>query len=394
MTTNDKANHDKAVATAPIAPATNHAGVDQRRPGALFYLGWLVAVAAVVVLVVTMILARQSKLVQASQRLEQQADLGPRVLVQPVLQSPGEATVELPATVHGYIETPVYAKVAGYLKTIRVDKGDRVKKDQVLAELDSPELDHQVANARATYEIDVVNDRRYQQLAREGVVAQQTADESHAAMMAAKATLDQTIALEDYKVIRSPFAGVVTARYVDPGALIPQATGTTANTPILALATLSPLRVYADAPQEVAPFIHDGDPTTVTVSDYPGRSFPGKITRHPDALDPATRTMLVEVDLTNREMLLYPGMYAHISIHVQKSAHSLQVPDDALVFRGGKPYVPVVRDNHLRLIPVQLGRDNGVSVEVEGDIVPQDMIALNVGQAARDGEAVRPISAR
>jgi RND family efflux transporter MFP subunit len=260
--------------------------------------------------------------------------------------------------------------------------------------LDSPELDQQVAQAKAAYDVDVVNDRRYQQLAKEGVAAQQQADDVHAQMLAAKAAYDQTLALEAYKVIRAPFDGIVTDRHADPGALIPQATGSTGSTPILSLATLAPLRVYGQAPQEVAPFLHDGDPATITVSDYPGRTFSGKIARHPEALDPATRTMLVEVDLPNKEGALLPGMYAHIAIDVRTPQNALMVPDDALVYRDGKPFVPVVRANKLRLIPVQLGRDNGVSVEVSGDVTPQDMVALSVGQAAHDGDTVQPVTAK
>ena len=377
-----------------MEPNEHNTQLVPRKPGVLFYLGWLFAIVVVLLTVVGLLLARQSRLKQQSAELQQQAQLGRRVIVQPVLHTPANSTIKLPATIHGYTETPVYAKVAGYLKTIRVDKGDRVTKGQVLAELESPELDQQVANARATYDVDVVNDKRYQQLAREGVVAQQTADDTHAAMLAAKATLDQTLALEDYKLIRAPFAGVVTARYTDPGALIPQATGSTANTPILALATLSPLRVYAEVPQDTAPFIHDGDAASISVTDYPGRTFSGKVTRHPAALDPATRTMLAEIDLPNAGNVLYPGMYAEVTIQTRTPVHSLMVPDDALIFREGKPFVPVVRDNKLRLVPVQLGHDTGVNVEVEGDIHPDDVVALSVGQAARDGETVQPIKAQ
>jgi RND family efflux transporter MFP subunit len=365
-----------------------------RKPGASYYLGWLIAVVAVAVVVVAMTLARRNNLVHASQDLDQRAARGRRVLVQPVLHAPAQSNLDLPATVHGYIETQVYAKVAGYLKSIKVDKGDRIKKGQVLAELDSPELDQQVAQAKAGYDVDVMNDRRYQQLAKEGVAAQQQADDVHAQMLAAKAAYDQTLALEAYKVIRAPFDGVVTERHVDPGALIPQATGTTGGTPILSLSTLKPLRVYSQAPQEVAPFLKDNDPANVTVSDYPGRNFAGKIARHPEALDPATRTMLVEIDLPNNDGALLPGMYAHVAFEVHAPEKALLVPDDSLVYRDGKPLVPVVRDNKLRLVPVQLGRDTGASVEVSGDITAQDMIALSVGQAARDGEVVQPVTAK
>jgi membrane fusion protein (multidrug efflux system) len=300
----------------------------------------------------------------------------------------------LPAKLRGYTETPIYAKIAGYLRVIKVDKGDRVKKNQVLAVLESPELDQQVANARAAYDLDVITDQRNQALTREGVLPRQTADESHNTMLAAKATLQQYRATEEYKIITAPYSGVVTARNFDAGALIPQTTASSGNTPILTVATLSPLRVYSDVPQDIAPFIRDGDPADVTVGEYPDRIFRGKVTRHPEALTPATRTMLVEVDLPNSDQVLFPGMYARVVLHVAAPARAPMVPDDALVFRDGKPYVPVVCEDILKLIPVSLGFDDGVNVEVTGEISDQDMVALNVGQAAHDGERVQPITAQ
>ncbi len=364
------------------------------RPGLWFYFGWALAVLLAAGMVGGLLLARSSKLANQIQQLKQEEKQGRRVLVQPILHPPATRSIELPATLRGYTETPIYAKVAGYLKTIHVDKGDRVKKGQILALLDSPELDQQVANARATYNLDVLTDDRYQKLAADGVLSRQTADESHNAMLAAKATLDQFQAMEAYKTITAPFAGVVTARYVDPGALIPQATSGSGGTPLLALATLSPLRVYADVPQSLAPYVRDGDPASITVSEFPGRVFQGRITRHPEALAATTRTMLVEVDLPNDEHRLYPGMYARLSLQASAGIRSRMVPDDALVFREGKPYVPVVRNNILRLVPVQLGYDDGIQVEVAGDVTDQDVVALNVGQAAHDGERVQPVSAQ
>lgn len=368
--------------------------VRSARPGPLFYLGWVLAIAVAFGSIGALLLARSSDL---SHRAAQRRDLeqqGRRVLVQPVMHPPTSRVMQLPATIHGYTETPIYAKISGYLREINVDKGDRVRKGQVLAVLESPELDQQVANARATYNLDVITDNRNQALAREGVVAQQVADDSHNAMLAAKATLEQSQAMGAYRVIAAPFSGVITARYVDPGALIPQATATAGGTPIVAMATLSPLRVYAEVPQQLAPYVRDGDPASVTVGEFPGREFAGRITRHPAALATATRTMLVEVDLPNREGILYPGMYASLTLHTVARVAARMVPDETLVFHNGKPFVPVVRENTLRLIPVSLGYDNGAAVEVSGDLTDQDMVAVNVGQAAHDGEHVQPISAQ
>ncbi|HZO83343.1 MAG TPA: efflux RND transporter periplasmic adaptor subunit [Candidatus Binataceae bacterium] len=363
-----------------------------RKPGRRFYLGWVVAVIVAVAGTAGLVAARSLWLQRAASEREAEVARGQRVLVREVGPAPRSRSLDLPGEIHGYIETPVYAKIPGYLEEIRVDKGDRVKRGQVIALLASPELDQQVANARAAYNLAAITDRRNQTLARQSVIAEQTADDSHTAMLQAKATYEQLAATQAYETIRAPFSGVVTARYADPGKLIPQATGgTTAEMPLIAMATLRPVRVYAHVPQSVAPFIKDGDPATVSVTDYPERVFDGSVTRHPDALDPATRTMLVEVDLPNEDLALYPGMYARVQFQVGITTRVPIVPDDALIFRDGKPYVPVVRANRLHLAPVTLGYDDGINVQVTRGVVIGDLVAVNVGQSARDGEPVQPV---
>lgn len=366
-----------------------------RVPGGFFFAGWTVAILLVLGLTAGLVLAHNLRLGRQSDALEQAIQMGPRVLVAPVLHSPRSRTVQLPGSLHGFIETPIYAKIPGYLKTIKVDKGDRVRSGELLATLDSPELDHQVANARATYRLSQLTDKRNQALLSSGVIAPQSADESHAAMLETEATLNQLVATQAYEEIRAPFDGVVTARYVDPGTLIPQTTTpATSAMPIISMATLSPLRIYTEVPQSVAPFIRDGEPVSITVTEYPGRVFEGAVTRHPQALTAATRTMTVEVDLPNEDRALLPGMYANVKFAVSMPVGVPMVPDDALVFREGKPYVPVVRQNHLRLAEVILGYDNGVNVEITRGISDEDVVALNVGQSARDGEPVRAVTAQ
>jgi membrane fusion protein, multidrug efflux system len=361
-------------------------------PGGFFFAGWLLILLVVLALTAGLVMARSRLLSRQTTELELQQELGPRVLVVPVLRTPPVRSIEVPGTVHGYVETPVFAKIAGYLKKIYVDKGDRVQKDQLVAVLESPELDHQVANAQATFELALITDQRNQALVRFGVVALQQADNAHAQMKEAKAALDQLIATQAYEVIRAPFNGIVTARYVDPGALIPEATTQSGPvTPIISLATNSSLRIYSDVPQSTAPFIRDGDPATITVTEYPRRLFTGTVTRRSNALATQTRTMLVEVDLPNKDQALYPGMYTTVKFRVNMSAAAPMVPDDALIFRDGKPFVPVVRSGHLKLAPVNLGYDDGVNVEITEGVTEQDVVAVNVGQSAEDGEPVRPI---
>jgi membrane fusion protein, multidrug efflux system len=364
-----------------------------RPPGGFFFVGWVLLMLVVLGLTAGLVMARSRLLSRQTSELEEQEEQGPRVLVVPVLHTPEARSIEVPGTIHGYIETPVYAKIAGYLKRIYVDKGDRVQKGQLVAMLESPELDHQVANARATYDLARITDRRNQALLHFGVVAEQQADNSHAEMMEARAALDQLIATEAYETIRAPFSGIVTARFVDQGTLIPESTTQSGPvTPIISMATNSALRIYSDVPQSSAPFIRDGDPATISVTEYPRRIFTGTVTRHSDALTSQTRTMLVEVDLPNKDGALYPGMYATVKFEVNVSAEAPMVPDDALIFRNGKPFVPLVRNGHLKLAPVNLGYDDGVNVEITEGVTEQDVVAVNVGQSAQDGEPVRPIT--
>jgi RND family efflux transporter MFP subunit len=340
---------------------------------------------------VGLVFAHQNAIAHQTGELERQKARGPRVLVMPVGHTADHGSIDIPGSIHGYIETPVYAKVAGYMKAIRVDKGDRVRRGEVIAIIESPETDQQVADALANYRLQLVTDRRDQYLVGGGVIAQQEADTQHAMMLQSKATYDQQLALQHYEVVRAPFDGIITARYVDPGTLIPQSTAPSNGNPIVAMATLSPLRVYANVPQSVSPYVRDGDPATITADEFPGRRFSGAVTRHPDALDPNTRTMLVEVDLPNQDHSLLPGMYAEVRVNAGAAAGTTVVPDDALVFRDDSVYLPLVRDNRLHLAQVKLGHDDGYRVEVSGDVRSGDLLALNVGEAAHEGEAVQPV---
>jgi RND family efflux transporter MFP subunit len=317
--------------------------------------------------------------------------LGARVAVIRIQEAARDRRIPIPASIHGYIETSIYAKTAGYLKAIYVDKGDCVHKGELLATLESPELDKQVADARASYWLQKVTDGRNQKLVAQEVIAQQTADDSHAALLQARAAYEQLLALQSYESIRAETDGIVTARYVDPGALIPQVTSPGGSTPILELAMLQPLRVYADVPQDIAAFIKDGDPATVTVTQYSGRRFYGKVTRHPDALAPDTRTMRVEVDLPNKDSALYPGMYAAVVLNVASADNAPRVPDDALIFRSGPTYIPLVQGGRIHLAKVILGDDNGQNVEIAGGISAAALIAVNVGDGVEEGDRVQPV---
>jgi RND family efflux transporter MFP subunit len=367
-------------------------------------MGWLVAMIAVIGGSFAVVMARTHSVSTERARLNALAEAGPHVLVTRPQTASAERRLTLPATIQGYVETPVFAKIAGYLKEIRVDKGDRVRQGQILAILESPELDEQVADAQHHLWLESVTDTRDQGLVRKQGISQQIADNSHGAMLQARDNYRQLRALQSYEVITAPFDGIVTARYVDPGVLVAQTITPTRTyllshltetaSPIVQLATLSPVRVYASAPQNVANFIYDGTPAVISVVQRPGKDISAQVTRHPQALDPATRMMLVEADLPNLDGALYPGMYGTMSIMVKVPASAPLVPDDELIFRDGKVFVPVVRKSTVHLAPVTLGFDNGYSVEATSGITTDDQIALNLGQSATEGERVHPVQTK
>ncbi len=362
------------------------------KSGPLFITGWIVAVVVVLIALGGLVLARDVWMRRQTSALEQQEQEGPVVIVVPLAHSADKRTLSLPGEVHGFFESPIYAKIAGYVKAMLVDKGAKVTKGQLLAVLESPELDHQVNDAKATYEINAITDRRNQALVRQQVIPQQTADESHAAMLEARALWMSLRAQQSYERIVSPYDGVITARNVDPGALIGIATAQASSTqPIFEMATLKPVRVYLQMAQDDAAFINNGDLAVVTITQFPRKQFSGTVTRHPSALTSQTRTMLVEVDLPNDDLLLLPGMYAHVKISLAGSSSTPMVPDEALIFNGDKTFVPIVNGNRIHLEQVTLGFDDGLKCQIVEGLHGNEMVALNLGQTAREGEVVRPM---
>ena len=209
------------------------------------------------------------------------------------------------------------------------------------------------------------------------------------------ATWRSYLASQQYERVVAPFDGVITVRNLHPGALVGSAAAAGTSTPaIYQMATLQPLRVYVYLPQPLSPLVRDGDKAVVTVSEYPQRDFTGTIARHPAALDQSTRTMQIEVDLPNRDLALYPGMYASVKVTVQGSKQSPKVPDQALIFDNNDTLVPVVRDNRIHLVKVRLGLDDGTNCEVTRGLNGDEIVALGMGQTAHEGELVRPVSSK
>ena len=358
-----------------------------------FHAAWIGLAVAGLVAAFGVVVVRGEGIRSQREDLMRQESRGQPVLVTPLIRTPQTREILLPGEIYGYYETPIYAKIAGYVKTMLVDKGSRVRAGELVATIESPETDQQTRNAKATYEIAALTDRRYQSLVKQQVVPQQVADQSHAQMLESYATWRSYVATQQYERVLAPFDGMITVRNLHPGALVGSPTAANTSTPaIYQMATLKPLRVYVYLPQPISPLVRDGDGAVVTVSEYPERDFAGTVTRHPAALDQSTRTMQIEVDLPNDDLALYPGMYANVKITVRGSKQSPKVPDQALIFNNEDTFVPVVRDNRIHLVRVRLGLDDGTNCEITRGLDGDEIVALGMGQTAHEGELVQPVS--
>jgi RND family efflux transporter MFP subunit len=365
------------------------------RSGRLFHVVWIGLAALVLIAAFSVVVVRGQAIRSQSVQATQEAGRGQPVLVTKLVHLPESRDISLPGEVHGFYETPIYAKIAGYVNTMLVDKGARVRAGQLIATIDSPETDQQERNAKASYDIAAITDRRYQALLKSEVVPQQQSDQTHAQMLSSYAAWRSLVATQQYERVVAPFDGMITARNLYPGALVGSAAASTTSTPSLyEIATLQPLRVYVYLPQPLSPLVRDGDRASVRIAEYPKRDFSGAITRHPAALDQNTRTMLIEVDLPNADLALYPGMYANVTITVHGSKDAPRVPDQALIFDNEDVMVPVVRDNRIRLTKVELGLDDGINCEVIRGLNGDEVIALGLGQTAHEGELVQPVSSQ
>ena len=322
------------------------------------------------------------------EQLTRDLSQGPVVRVATVTLGAAERLVSLPAEVRAEQHAVLYAKVSGYVKKVTVDKGSQVRKGEVLAELESPELEEQVAAAQAELVFRKQQLERVARLAPSGRVSQQDKEQSEEAVKVAQATLARARAQKSYLVMRAPFDGTITARYADPGALLPAATGSTASAqPVLEIAQLDRLRVALQLGQDDAARVRVGDAVKLAPG---GDDAPltAKVSRIANALDARTRTMLCEIDLPHPPAGLYPGAFVTASIVLHGTARPL-VPADALLGRSGQLYVPTVQEGHVHFQHVRLGLDDGANVEVLEGLRGGEVVALNLATDVSDGAAVR-----
>lgn len=378
-----------------------------------------IAVIVLVVLIVAVVLGSLGVLhrVHANTELEHYtaATADPPVALEfPVLQQTGQEIV-IPGNMQAFTEAPIYARTTGYVKAWYHDIGSHVHKGDLLAVIETPELDQQLsqakadlATAQANASLAKVTANRYQDLIGKKAVSQQDTDNADAQLRArdtevasADANVRRLEELVSFEHITAPFDGVVTARNVDIGQLITTSgsTGTLGNSSVPAtreifdIASIGTLRVFINVPQVHAPDAKNGSIATLSLPQYPNRTFQGKLVRSSDSVDPNTRTLLAEVDVNNRTGELLPGSYTEVHLHTAKAQPVLVVPISAVVLQPDGLHVAVVDKNSIaHILHVTPGRDLGASMEIVGGLPQDQPVITNPPDSLMDGQKVRVVS--
>jgi RND family efflux transporter MFP subunit len=376
-------------------------------------------------------LPRQKRLTQIVSEAHEQGQALPRVEVVEVGRSALNSGLQLPGSIQAITEAPLLARADGYLARRFVDIGDRVKAGQPLAEIEAPELDAQVRQSKANVlqtqaameqamanleqgktdlELARVTSDRWTRLATQGVVSRQDNDQYQAQyrsklsnvqslekailvqrsnIAAAEANVARLERMQSYRIVRAPFDGVITLRNVDAGALV-----NAGSTLMFRIAQTGTLRAYVNIPQTHASSVRPGQSAILTVSNLPGRQFKGTVVRSASALDPTSRTMLVEVQVPNSANVLLPGMYAEVDLNSAHKVAPVVIPSDALIVRADGAQVAVVRpDGTVHLQKIEVGRDYGDRLEVSSGVEQGQRIIVNPGDVAHEGLKVEVISA-
>jgi RND family efflux transporter MFP subunit len=364
------------------------------------FLALLIVVAVLVVIGVITLLQRRSQYHALADETEKLAV--PTVAVIHPTVEPGQEDLVLPSTLQAYVESPIYARTSGYLKKWYHDIGSRVRQGELLADIDAPEVDQQLSQARADLntteansDLSKITANRYQELIKTDGVSKQEVDNAVGDYAAKKATVSSSEAnvrrleeLESFKHVYAPFNGVITRRNVDIGNLINAGNGGAAQE-LFYLAQTDPIRVYVSVPEVFAPSIRQGLGAYLELAQYPGQKFEGKVVRTADAIDQASRTLNTEVDVPNKDGRLLPGGYAQVHLGVKVSDARLEVPVNALLFRAeGLRAVTIDANHKTHLQPIAIGRDYGTSLEVLQGLKADDWIVVNPADSLDEGVQV------
>ena len=369
---------------------------------------WLVLAIAAIAVVALLISGIWSR-VKAGGTLRAetaQAALPAVSIVSPKQTAPADEII-LPGNVQPFITSPIYSRTNGYLKKWYFDIGAHVKKGQLLALIETPEVDQQLQQARsnlltaqANLELASVTKNRYLGLLKSNAVSQQDADNAVGTYNANKsiveadnAAVEQYSALVSFEKIYAPFDGVITARNTDIGDLINSGSGTGVKTDLFHIAQPGKLRVYVNVPEEYSQGIKTGMTADLTLAEFPGRKFQGQLVRTAEAIEMTTRTLLVEIDVDNPTGTLLTGSYAEVHLAVPTRASTFLLPVNTLIFRSEGLHVATVKDGKVVLTAVTPGHDFGNQIEIIAGLKPDDQVIINPPDSIVSGQAVLVVQA-
>jgi RND family efflux transporter MFP subunit len=366
---------------------------------------WIFAVAAVLIATVVMSFAIVPRVkARATLRSETAEMAVPTVIVVHPKRSAPARELVVPANVQAFSSAPIFARTNGYLKRWYVDIGAHVRKGQLLAEIETPEVDQQLQQARAqlatanaNLKLSQITSNRFQDLLKTDSVSKQETDTAIGSYEANVATVKanefnvkRLQELQSFEKIYAPFDGVITARNTDVGALIDSGGGSGTKTQLFTIAQPGMLRAYVNIPEAYSQVAKAGMTADLTLSEFPGRRFQGKLVRTADAIDPITRTLLTEIDVPNPSGALLTGAYAEVHLQLSTSSSSYVLPVNALLFRSeGLRIAIVTSDSHAQLTPITIARDFGDSVEVVAGLRGDESIILNPPDSLASGQRVR-----
>lgn len=405
-------NESNQTMNAPVRMATSPAAmppsdvsaqpaVAARRgvPRAVWIIVGVVAVVLLIVIVLG-ILSRASAEHSLKQTTETNAVLS--VAVTHPLVSSTSPEIALPGNTQAYVDTPIYARTNGYLRKWYFDIGAHVKKGQLMATIETPEVDQQLQVAQADLKSSQANlnlarttSQRYVNLLKLDSVSKQETDQAvsdetakTAAVEASAAAVRRLQQLQSFERIYAPFDGIVTARNTDIGALIDAGAGSAQPRDLFRLASTGLVRVFVPVPEAYAPDIADGGKAYLTLDEFPNKRFEGIITRNSSAIDPLSRTLNVEVDVPNTQGLVLPGAYVFVHFSTPVHADTVSIPANTLLFRAQGLQVGVVRDGHVHLVAVSIAHDLGATVDIRSGLSPGDRVILDPSDSLAEGQEV------
>ena len=396
MNTQKQALRATGADVAPAPADAPHAASSTENPGGIRTAGIFVAIALVVAIAYGLHLRSTSEK-RLSIATEEAAIPSVNVL-HPVEGSKAD-DLALPGNVEAFTDTPIYSRTNGYLKKWYFDIGERVHKGDLLAEIETPEIDQQLDQSLAELErmqanadLAGVTSNRWQALLAKPAVSQQEADQTRANFIAAQAAVDASRAnvrrleqLQSYERIIAPFDGVITARNTDIGDLIDAGSGSSNPRELFHMDATHKLRVYVAVPEVFSDSIHNGDSATLTQDSNPNQTIPGIIVRNANAIDRSTRTLNVEVDVDNSKGVMRPGAYVFAHFHLPAIGNAVTIPSNTLLFRSEGLRVGVVRGDRVQLVPVTIGHDFGNSVEITSGLTVADEVILDPPDSLASG---------